>query len=150
MRWLALILLFVGHLATAQVTVPGLAGDCGFSKFHPLRISHYVEKGVVEKVTPQYPPAARANKVVGSVRVRVLINRRGLVEGTCPEYVKNQPRPDRSLVTAAEAAALQWLFSPNFGLKPEPTSDFKMSHVQGVLVFDFVLDDRSQAGSKRD
>jgi len=49
----------------------------------------------------------------------LLINRLGLVERTRPEYVKDQPRPDRSFVIAAEAAALEWSFSPNFGLEPK-------------------------------
>jgi hypothetical protein len=77
--------------------------------------------------------------VTGAVRVRVLINKQGLVERTCPEYVRGEPRPDRSLVVTAEATALQWTFVPNFGV--QPVGGVRFSHVQGVLTFDFVLDD---------
>lgn len=146
-RFIALLLL-AGRFATAQVTVTGSEGDCGFSKLQPLRIAHYVERGAVTKSTPQYPPAAKANGVVGTVRVRVLINSQGFVERTCPEYVKDQSRPDRSLVIAAEAAALQWAFDPNFGFASHGGLRFK--YVQGVLVFNFVLDEPKKDTSKHD
>jgi Gram-negative bacterial TonB protein C-terminal len=135
------LLLLVAQVSVAQVTVPGPEGDCGFSRFQPLRISHYVENAAIAKIEPQFPPAAKANGVTGIVRVQVLINRRGLVERTCPEYVKDQPRPDRSLVIAAEAAALQWSFSPNFGLEPEPRHSARLKYTRGVLIFNFVLDE---------
>ena len=97
------------------------------------------------KVTPQYPRAAKANGVTGTVRIRVLINSQGLVERTCPEYVKDQPRPDRSLVIATEAAALQWAFDPNFGFAH---TGLRFKYVQGVLIFDFVLDEPKKDASK--
>ncbi|MCZ2153267.1 MAG: hypothetical protein LC114_05095, partial [Bryobacterales bacterium] len=63
-----------------------------------------------------------------------------------PEYVKDQPRPDRSLVIAAQATALQWTFDPNFGFgsQPGPVLDY----VRGVLIFNFVLDDPKKAEPK--
>src|SRR5258708_38254284 len=97
----------------AQVVVSGPEGDCGFAKLAP-RILQYVEKGALRRVKLRYPPVALAKGLTGSVRVRVLIDNKGLVERTCPEYEKDKPRPDRSLVIAAEAAALQWTFDPNF------------------------------------
>ena len=145
----AIWLTFATQMSPAQVTVSGSEGDCGFSSIRPSRISHYVERAAVRKVTPQYPPAAKVNGVTGIVRVRVLINRRGLVERTCPEYVKDQPRPDRSLVVAAEAAALQWSFSPNFGLEPEPHTGAGPSYAQGVLIFNFVLDEPSSQSKRQ-
>jgi TonB family protein len=134
-RLVALSLLAMS-IAMAQVVVTGPEGDCGFARLQPVRISHYVERGALAKVTPQYPPAAKAGGIVGNVRVRVLINKQGLVERTCPEFVKDEPRPDRSLVIAAEAAALQWSFDPNFGFGAQQDPRFK--YAQGVLVFDFV------------
>jgi TonB family protein len=146
-RFAALFVL-AGSLAMAQVTVAGPEGDCGFSKLQPTQIAHYVERGAVTKVTPQYPPAAKADGIAGTVRVRVLINSRGLVQRTCPEYVKDQPRPDRSLVIAAEAAALQWAFDPNFGFTGHEGLRFK--YARGVLIFNFVLDEPKKDASKHD
>ena len=145
MRFLA-FLVAVGHLAVAQITTSGPDGDCGFSKLQSTQIAHYIEKGVATKATPQYPPAAKADGITGTVRVRVLVNSRGLVQRTCPEYVKDESRPDRSLVIAAEAAALQWTFEPNFGLGAQGSPRFKFA--RGVLVFNFVLDEPKKAAAK--
>jgi hypothetical protein len=131
-----LLLLFTPVLTAAQATMFGPEGDCGFSKLQPRMISDFVERGAVEKVTPQYPPAAKAKGTSGNVRVRVLTNKQGLVEKTCPEYIKNEPKPDRSLVIAAEAAALQWTFNRNFGVKPGDSVRF--DYAQAVLIFNFV------------
>lgn len=143
---LAAFLIWAAPLASAQVTVSGPEGDCGFSKLQPMQIAHYVERGALTKVTPEYPPAAKADGTTGTVRVRVLINSRGLVQRTCPEYVKDQPRPDRSLVIAAEAAALRWEFDPNFGFGGQGTPRFK--YARGVLVFNFVLDEPKKGAPK--
>jgi hypothetical protein len=49
-------------------------------------------------------------------------------------------------VIAAEAAALQWAFDPNFGF---PSSDgLHFNYAQGVLLFDFVLDEPKKGASK--
>jgi hypothetical protein len=148
MRATTALLFLVARFAVAQVSVTGPEGDCGFSKLLPTEIAHYVERGAVIKVTPQYPLAAKADGTTGTVRVRVLINGQGLVQKTCPEYVKDQPRPDRSLVIAAEAAALQWTFDPNFGFGGQGTPRFK--YARGVLVFNFVLDELKRDIPKHD
>jgi TonB family protein len=144
-RVVALLMLAVG-VAGAQLTVTGPEGDCGFSKFQPRQIAHYVERGAVAKPSPRYPPGAKDAGITGTVRVRILINRKGLVQSTCPEYVKDQPRPDRSLVIAAQAAALQWTFDPNFGFGKQPGPAF--DYARGVLIFDFVLDESKKTTSK--
>ena len=137
--WLWVWLSAWSPAAIAQVVVTGPEGDCGFAKLAPRRILQYVEKGALSKVKPPYPPVALAKGLTGSVRVRVLIDNKGLVERTCPEYEKDKPRPDRSLVIAAEAAALQWTFDPNFSA--QNGSGVRFEHAQGVLIFDFVLDE---------
>jgi TonB family protein len=134
----AAILFILAPLVLAQVTVEGPEGDCGFSKLKSRQISHYVGRGAVNKVQPTYPLAAKANGIGGVVRVRILVNKRGQVERTCPIYIKAMDRPDRSLVVAAEAAALQWLFQPNFGFPPGGNLQF--DYVDDMLVFDFAPD----------
>ena len=113
-----------------------------FRQLNAIEIAHYVDRGAITKVAPEYPLAAKANGITGAVRVRVLINKRGLVEKTCPEYVKGQPRPDRSLVIAAESAALRWIFDPDFGFSNQ--GDFRFSYARGVLIFNFVLDESTK------
>jgi TonB family protein len=98
-------------------------------------MTHFVDKGAVEKVMPQYPPAAQAKGLGGTVRVRLLIDKQGLVERTCPVYVRHGKRPDRSLVVAAEAAALHWKFKPNFGI--EPAGGVRFDYVYDVILFQF-------------
>lgn len=143
---LAALLVVAGSVVAAQVTVTGPEGDCGFSRMRTRQISHFVDRGAVSKASPQYPLAAKDAGIAGTVRVRVLINRKGLVQRTCPEYIKGQPRADRSLVVAAEAAALQWTFSPNFGFGGQAPPAF--DYARGVLIFDFVLDEAKRAAPR--
>jgi hypothetical protein len=78
--WRAATLLLASWSAlTAQQSVAGPEGGCGFSKFRPLQLAHYVDRGAVGKATPQYPLAAAAKGLTGNVRVRALVNKQGLV-----------------------------------------------------------------------
>jgi len=134
--WQLAMLLLAGVLGVrGQILVPGPEGDCGFSAFDSRHLTHFVDKGAVTKVTPQYPPAAQAKGIGGAVRIRVLINKQGLVERTCPVYVRQENEPDRSLVVAAEAAALHWRFKPNFGI--EPAGGVRFDYVFDVILFHF-------------
>lgn len=119
----------------AQALVGGPEGDCGFSELHPRHMTHFVDRGAEAKVTPQYPPAAKARGLGGAVWIRVLVNKQGLVERTCPVYVRQEKKPDRSLVVAAEAAALHWIFKPNFGI--EPAGGVSFDYVYDVILFQF-------------
>jgi outer membrane biosynthesis protein TonB len=109
----------------------------------------FVRGGALSKETPEYPRATKAAGITGTVRVRVLINIKGFVERTCPEFVVGLPRPDRNLVIAAEAAALQWTFEPKFGITSARTP-WSM-YIEDVLIFKFVLDPSKQiqSGPKR-
>lgn len=132
---LATVILISALRLSAQQLVQGPEGDCGFSEFHPRHMSHFVDKGALTKATPQYPLAAKAKSLGGTVQVRVLINKNGLVERTCPVYVRQEKAPDRSLVVSAEAAALQWTFKPNFGI--EPVGGIRFDYIHGVIMFQF-------------
>ena len=103
---------------------------------------------MIEKVTPQYPPAAKSKGLSGTVRVRIPINKQGLVERTCPVFVSGEPKLDRGLTIAAEAAALQWKFQSNFGL--EPAGGIRFDYAQDVLRFEFVPEEPNKKdGSKQ-
>ena len=67
-----------------------------------------------------------------------------MVEKTCPNYVKGKPKPDRSLVIAAEAAALQWKFPNNFGFSINDKIEFRFDYIENLLIFNFVLEDSKE------
>ena len=134
-RLWAVLFICLPPVAAAQVMIDGPEGDCGFSKLKPRRMADFVNHSTVEKHSPQFPPAAEARGLTGTVYVKILINKQGFVERTCPAYIKGKPRPDRTLVVAAEAAALQWTFAPNFGI--EPVGGIRFDYLQDELVFEF-------------
>jgi TonB family protein len=137
LRCSAIFVLCLALFTLPLKTVAGPEVDCGFSKLRPSRISEFTNRAVIKKATPEYPPAAKAKGMTGTVRIRILINKQGLVERTCPLYGASEPQPDRSLVTAAEAAALQWTFQPNFGFPPGHLLGF--DYIQDILEFEFAL-----------
>lgn len=118
-----------------QALIPGPEGDCGLSEYQARRIAHFVDRGAVARPTPEYPPVAKAKGIGGEVRIKIVVNKHGLVERTCPVYVRSERRPDRSLVVAAEAAALHWTFKPNFGI--EPIGGVRFDYVYDVILFRF-------------
>jgi len=122
-------------LGTAQPMEAACPEDCGFSKMNARHITHFVDRAVVSKVEPQYPPDAEAKGISSTVLVRVLINKEGRVERTCPVYEGKEPKPDRSFVIMAEAAALQWKFKANFAL--EPGGDIRFDYAWDIIVFKF-------------
>jgi len=130
--------------ARAQVLVDGKEGDCGFAGYKARHITSFVEKSAISKMAPTYPPAVKAKSISGTVYVRILVNRKGLVEQTCPAFVVSNPQPDRRLIISAEAAALQWKYPPDFGFKPGNSILF--DYVEGVVVFEFVPDQRKSVG----
>ena|SRR2546423_372143 len=105
--------------------------DCDFSRYRPLVITDYVLP-VVKKVEPEYPLAARAAKISGTVWVKILVNKRGDVVKACAE----QGHP--LLASSAQKAALQWKFAPNFGLSVKSKGKAKL--LQYRLIFDFNTD----------
>src|SRR5687768_3033656 len=107
---LAVILVLGSLRVQSQTLIQGPEGDCGLYAFRPRHVSHFVEGSAVTKVVPQYPPIAEAKGFIGAVRIRIVINKQGVVERTCPVYAQRERKPDRSLIVAAEAAALQWRF----------------------------------------
>ncbi len=73
----------------------------------PIRVSLGQGPGIVKKVEPLYPPAARAARQEGTVVLDVLISRAGTVTGVT---LVRSARP--MLDKAAMEALGQWRFSP--------------------------------------
>jgi len=119
------------------VSIAGAETNCDFSKYKPRRVSHFADRLAINKVTPQYPPAAKARGITGKVRVKILVNKDGFVERACPIHVSGALEPDQRLTVAAEAAALQWTFQPNFGLTV--VGELKLNYVEDILTFEFVM-----------
>jgi TonB family protein len=111
-------------------------GDCGFSKLRARHVSDFVDRAVIARVTPEYPEEAKSKRPSGNVRVAVLIDKQGRVEKTCPVFVRGELKPQPGLIAAAETAALQWRFKPDFGL--DNSQDVSFDYIEGVIIFKFV------------
>lgn|SRR5262249_6052173 len=105
--------------------------NCDFAPYHPVRVSDWLwTGGVVQKAEPDYPEEAKRNGVQGTVIVRVLINRDGVVERVCGDGTVNA-----LLRTAAEEAAAKWIFRT-----PELNGE-RLPYISESLTFKFVLQD---------
>jgi hypothetical protein len=133
-------------LITTNIRISASDNNCGFSYFKPRHITHFAERSAIARVKPQYPLAAEAKGISGKVWIEVLINKSGFVEMTCPLYFSDAHKPDRRLVTAAEAAALQWTFQPNFGFKT--VGEIRFDYVEDVLIFEFIPKKPDGGGSR--
>jgi hypothetical protein len=116
--------------------------NCDFSRFKPRRMSHFAERMAITKIKPQYPPAAEAKGISGTIQIKILVNKNGFVERTCPLYISGVPKPDRGLAITAEAAALQWIFRPNFGLTV--IGELQLNFVEDILIFEFNPEQRDK------
>jgi outer membrane biosynthesis protein TonB len=116
--------------------VRGATSDCGSAERRPRRITHFAQKAVLTKVSPEYPEELRGAGTDAEVMVRILVSRQGLVERTCPAQAPGKAQPDVRLVVAAEAAARRWTFRPNFGFDEGAKPRF--DYVEDVLVLRFV------------
>src|SRR5215510_594817 len=104
------------------------------SKPRRLTVSGGVLQGTaIKKVSPPYPPIARAARAAGKVEVQVTISEQGKVI----EAIAISGHP--LLRDASVDAAKQWVFKPT-ELSGAPVK------VQGILTFNFTLvDDDSKA-----
>ena len=91
-----------------------------------LKVSEISPGLVLRRVSPQYPPLAKAARIQGAVQVQVLISEEGRVMSD--QTVSGHPM----LRAAAEDAARQWVFKPTT-LNGVPVK------VQGILTFNFTL-----------
>jgi TonB family protein len=88
-------------------TVPGLASSAPLdSQGTPLQIPQLTAVTLIQKVSPEYPPKARQERVEGEVVLRLMIDKNGDVVGV--ETISGHP----FLIPAATAAVKQWKYVP--------------------------------------
>lgn len=104
---------------------------CDFSRFKPLLIGHPQADYIVKKVSPEYPPSAKAVRAEGEVKLYVIVDRNGDAVEAC--VFKGHPL----LRAAARTAALQWKFKKNLGLSRKSKQRYKRGYRQEVVVFNF-------------
>ena len=93
---------------------------------HPLRISHWAEGNLVQRVQPLYPPLARQARIQGAVQLRAIISKTGTIERLTVE--SGPPM----LVKAAIDAVQQWRYRP-YLLNDEPIE------IETEITVNFVL-----------
>jgi len=121
-------LTFVFMPPPPQASVPPTA-EPGAETSRKISVSGGVLQGkAIRKVQPPYPPIAKAARAQGAVQVQITISETGeVIEANA---INGHPL----LRDAALQAARQWLFQPT-ELGGAPVK------VQGILTFNFVLDD---------
>ncbi len=102
-----LFVLYASVFCQAQAVA---SKTCDFSEYKPTGLSHFIPGSIIEAAKPVYPPAARMVRAHGTVRVKILVDRRGRVRETC--VLEGHPL----LRAAAVQAARDTLFKPNFGV----------------------------------
>ncbi len=147
--WLATLSLAQAPPATNSTqAAAGDQDDCGFSRLDARHVSHFAERLVVSKLVPDYPADPKVQGRSVDVSVRILVDREGRVEKVCPAFGAERRRPERVFIEAAKAAALRWIFKPNFGLEPGDSIRFK--YVQDTIVFRFVPPQPAKPKSPRE
>src|SRR5678816_1755321 len=110
MRLTAGFVMLLALLSSCSSTEKGQAPSpstsvkkCDFSTYNPVRLSHFIPGAVVRNVLPEYPVEAVKSGVEGEIQVEILVKDDGTVEKSCSSAIG-------PLGTAAESAALQWMF----------------------------------------
>jgi len=93
---------------------------------HPIRVSHWAEGNLVDRVQPIYPPLAREARIQGTVELRAIISKSGTIEHLV--VLRGHPM----LVPAAIDAVRQWRYRP-YLLNSEPIE------VETEITVNFVL-----------
>ncbi len=73
---------------------------------HPLIVSHWAEGNLIYRVQPVYPPLARQARIRGTVELRAIVSKAGMIENLA--VVSGHPM----LVKSAVEAVRQWRYRP--------------------------------------
>jgi periplasmic protein TonB len=93
---------------------------------HLPRVSAMMQGYLVHRVEPLYPPLAKAARIQGTVHLKAVISREGMIENL--QVLAGHPM----LVTAAVAAVRQWRYRP-YILNGEPVE------VETEITVNFIL-----------
>ena len=115
----------------AQRNTSVIAKECNFSKYKPLRVSHFLQMALIEQIQPKYPAAGKAVRAQGKVRVKILVDRNGKVPKACA--VEGHPL----LRSTSLYAAYRSRFKSNFGFSKASTFKGKQ-FITDELVYKFV------------
>jgi TonB family protein len=127
------LLLWLGLFAALGQT--GEVKTCDFKGYSTFKLADFVQAAVINKVKPTYPEEGRGRGLAGRVYVRILIDEKGNVERVCADLDMSSTSEKR-LIKAAENAAKQWTFKPNFGF-PKVPKTLKGRYLEDTLAFDF-------------
>ncbi len=92
----------------------------------PLPVSHWAEGNLIYRVQPNYPPLARQARIQGTVELRAIISKMGMIENL------SVVRGHAMLVPSAVEAVKQWRYRP-YLLNGEPIE------VETEITVNFIL-----------
>jgi TonB family protein len=113
----------------ADTSAQTKAKPCDITRYQAVWESHFARQNVVRRVTPEYPREAVEERATGQVQVTIVVDRSGRVVEAC---ATSGPE---SLRAAAEDAARQWTFRPDFGHEPGGEREYTFDGI----VFNFTL-----------
>jgi len=114
----------------ANQTSQSVTQTCDFSSYKPLKAGMY-QAPAIALPQPEYPSAAKAKKLQGTVTVKILVNlHSGIVQRAC--VVSG----DETLGKAATEAALKARFSPDWGNNKYLAKRY--DYVEGDMKYNFV------------
>ena len=114
----------------AQRNTSVITKECDFSKYRPLKVSHFLQMALVEQIQPKYPAVGKAVRAQGKVRIKILVDRNGKVQKACA--VEGHPL----LQSTSLYAAYKSRFKSNFGFSK---ASFKgKQFITDELVYNFV------------
>lgn len=121
------ILLLVGHAFVSSAS----SQACDYSKYRASSLSHFLQLALIKQAVPTYPAAGKAVRAQGIVKVKILVDKSGIVRYACANSGHPLLRP------SAEWAARKSIFRKNFGLSLRQKK--KMKYMQDTLTFKFIL-----------
>jgi hypothetical protein len=131
LTFLAVIFAVFINPCFAQRKTSVIDKECNFSKYKPLRVSHFLQMALIGQIQPKYPAAGKAVRAQGEVRVKILVDRNGKVQKACA--VEGHPL----LRSTSLYAAYRSRFKSNFGFSKASTFKGKQ-FITDELVYNFV------------